>query len=104
VRLLTIGIAMGYLSVAALAADPDHPGAQLASVCAACHRLDSDDHTAGISPIAGIEPERLAGMMRAFQLDAQKNDIMHAVSLTLSDDEITAVASYLAALGKAKRP
>jgi cytochrome c553 len=102
-----LAIAMGCLSFLAPAAAADHSGAQIAVTCAACHRLDHpaiEDHKADIPPITGLDAETLASRMRSFQLNAQTNHIMHTVSLQLSDDEIAAVSSYLADLGKAKLP
>jgi sulfide dehydrogenase cytochrome subunit len=83
-------------------AGPGH-GAQIAATCAACHRLDG--RGAGTTPIIGFSADRLVGMMRAFRSNDTPNHIMHAVSLSLSDDDIAAVAQYLAALEKdAKQP
>jgi cytochrome c553 len=79
------------------AADSDR-GAQLAATCASCHRLDGRDQ--GIPSIIGLDPEKLVGMMQAFKSDERSSHIMHTVSLSLSDDEIAAVARYLAARGK----
>jgi sulfide dehydrogenase cytochrome subunit len=83
------------------AAEPDR-GAQIAATCASCHRLDSRDK--GIPSITGLDAEKLAGMMQAFESDATPNHIMRAVSLSLSDEEIAAVARFLAAQGKEATP
>ena len=84
------------------AAEPDR-GVQLASTCASCHRLDGRDK--GIPSIIGLDAEKLASMMHAFKSNESSSHIMHTVSLSLSDDEIRAVAHYLAARGKeAKSP
>jgi cytochrome c553 len=79
------------------AAEPDR-GAQLAATCASCHRVDGRDK--GIPSIVGLDAEKLAGMMQAFKSNERSSHIMHAVSLSLSDDEIAVVAHYLAARGK----
>jgi cytochrome subunit of sulfide dehydrogenase len=88
-----------FVSIAdrADAAD-DNRGAQLAATCASCHRPDGRDD--GIPSIVGVGAEKLAAMMQAFKSDDRSSHIMHAVSLSLSDDEIVALAHYLAALGK----
>ena len=78
-------------------------GAQLAAICASCHRLDGQG--AGMGSIVGLDGHKLTGLMQAFKSDESSNHIMHAVSLTLSDDEIATLAAYLAAQGKeAKQP
>lgn len=104
-RLLAVWIAGGICvsSVAATAAGDNRQGAQLAATCASCHRLDGRDM--GIPAIIGREAGKLVAMMRTFKSDESTNHIMHAVSLSLSNDEITGVAAYLATLGKeAKQP
>jgi cytochrome c553 len=105
---LTIASAVGWLSIAGSAsADDSRSGAQLAATCAACHQFDhksADDHKDDIASITGLEAGTLAGMMRAFQLNPQTNHVMYTVSRQLSDEEIDAVASYIADLGKAKGP
>ena len=70
-------------------------GAQLAASCASCHRLDGRDK--GIPPIAGLDADKVIGMMQAFKLSERPSLIMHGVSLSLSADESAAVAHYLAA-------
>lgn len=80
------------------AAVDNNRGSQLAATCASCHRLDG--HGKGIPSIVGLEVEKLAGMMQAFKSDERSSHIMRAVSLSLSNDEIAALAHYLAAQGK----
>ncbi len=98
---------MACLSIASPGAAADHSGARLAATCAACHRLDRQatvDPSLGIPPITGLEPEKLIIMMQGFRQNEQTDHIMHTVSRQLSDEEIAAVASYLANRGKAKQP
>jgi cytochrome subunit of sulfide dehydrogenase len=71
-------------------------GAQLAAMCAACHRLDGRDQ--GIPSIVGLEPEVLIDTMAAFRTGGRPGYIMHAVAISLSDEEVAAVAEYLATL------
>jgi sulfide dehydrogenase cytochrome subunit len=72
----------------------DNRGPQLAAMCASCHRLDGRDK--GIPSIVGLDKQRLAGAMVAFKSGERSSQIMHAVALSLSDDEIAALAEYLA--------
>jgi cytochrome c553 len=78
-------------------AAPDR-GAQIASICASCHRLDGGDQ--GIPSIVGVEPSKLFEKMREFRSKESPSHSMHTLSLSLSDDEITAVTQYLAGRGK----
>jgi cytochrome c553 len=70
-------------------------GAQLAALCASCHRLDGRDEA--IPSIVGLDKEKFAGVMAAFKSGARSSDIMHAVARSLSDAEIATLAEYLAA-------
>ncbi len=81
-------------SGAAVGADQ---GAQLAATCASCHRLDG--HDKGIPPIIGLGEERLTSAMLAYRASQSPSHIMHAIALSLSDEEIASVARYLAAQG-----
>jgi cytochrome subunit of sulfide dehydrogenase len=79
------------------AADNDR-GAQLAATCASCHRLDGRDR--GIPSIVGLSGEKFADVMHAFKSGERSSKIMHAVTLSLSDEEIGILAQYLAAQRK----
>jgi sulfide dehydrogenase cytochrome subunit len=77
--------------------------AELAAMCASCHRLDGRDK--GIPSIVGIDKKKFADTMAAFRSGAQSSSIMHAVALPLSDAEIATLAEYLAARPKqSKQP
>ena len=73
-------------------------GAQLAAMCASCHRLDGGDK--GIPAIVGMDKEKLAEAMAAFKSGARSSSIMHAVALQLSDAEIATLAEYPAVRAK----
>jgi cytochrome c553 len=93
-------IATGFVllvSQSGAAADADQ-GAQLAATCASCHRLDG--HDKGTPPIIGLGEERLTSALLAYRASESPNHIMHAIALSLSDEEIASVARYVAAQGK----
>jgi sulfide dehydrogenase cytochrome subunit len=77
-------------------------GAQLAAMCASCHRLDGGD--GGIPTILGMSPEMLTRAMLAYRSRERPGHIMRAVALSLSVEEIVIVARYLAALNRQVRP
>ena len=84
------------------AADNDR-GAQLAATCASCHRLDGRDK--GIPSIIGLDEETLTRAMQAFKSGERSSQIMHVMSLSLSNDEIVTLARYLSTLRvEGKRP
>jgi sulfide dehydrogenase cytochrome subunit len=83
-------------------ADNDR-GAQLAATCASCHRLDGRDK--GIPSIIGLDEETLIRAMQAFKSGERSSQIMHVMSLSLSNDEIATLAHYLSTLRiEVKRP
>jgi len=90
---LTISLVIGS-GDRGMAADQKR-GAQLAAMCASCHRLDGRDK--GIPSIVGLDKETFAGAMAAFKSGARASSIMRAVALSLSDAEIAILAEYLAA-------
>jgi len=84
-----------FVSISDRAAAADDRDARLAAICASCHRLDGGG--GGMASIVGWDVEKLIGAMQAFKSDERSSHIMRAVSLSLSDDEIAALARYLAA-------
>jgi len=96
-QIIVLFIATGMLVLAAkrgMAAD-DSQGAQLAAICASCHRLDGRDK--GIPSIVGLDQKQFVDVMAAFKSGERSSQIMHAIALSLSDGEIAALAAYLAA-------
>jgi len=103
-KMIAISIAAGSFIILAdrsQAADRDG-GAQLAAMCASCHRLDGGD--GGIPTILGISPGMLTRAMLAYRSHESPSHIMRAIALSLSDEEIATVARYLAALNRQVRP
>jgi sulfide dehydrogenase cytochrome subunit len=95
---LSITLSLVILIADRSSAAENDRGAQLAATCASCHRLDGRDK--GIPSIIGLGEEKLADVMQAFKSGERSSQIMHAVALSLSDEEIATVAHYLAAQGK----
>ena len=91
---LSIAVSLVILGADRGMAADNERGAELAAICAACHRLDGRDK--GIPPIVGLDKEKLAGAMAAFKSGARSSSIMHAVALSLNDAEIATLAEYLA--------
>lgn len=77
-------------------------GAELAAVCASCHRLDGRDH--GIPSIIGLDEATLVAEMRAFKSGERPGQIMRVISLSLTAEDFAAVARYLAAQRKDTTP
>lgn len=80
------------------AAAGNDQGRRVAAMCASCHRLDGGNK--GIPNIVGVGEEKLAAALLAYRASESPSHIMHAVALSLSDEEIVSVARYLAEQGK----
>lgn len=99
-RFIVLSVAAGLLLPTmdrSTAADNER-GAELAAMCAACHRLDGRDQA--IPSIVGMDPQKLADAMAAYRSGARSSVIMHAVALQLTEAEIATLAEYLAARTK----
>ena len=103
-RSLVLAIAASpiLLAAPARAAAANDQGGQIAAVCASCHRLDGGDRS--IPSIIGLGEDRLTRAMLAYRLGERPSHIMQAIALSLSDEEIAAVARFLAAQGKKAGP
>jgi cytochrome c553 len=83
---------------AAMAAEPaDGEKAYMRNACIECHG------TAGHSPdpdmfpkLAGLGREYIVEQLQAFRSGSRQNPIMQPVAATLTDDDIAAIAAYLA--------
>lgn len=65
--------------------------------CSACHGADGAG-TSTIPRLAGQHREYLAAQILAFRTNQRENPIMHANVEHMTDDQIRAIASYLASL------
>jgi cytochrome subunit of sulfide dehydrogenase len=98
--ILVLVIAAGFFTLnaeAAVAADHER-GAELAAMCASCHRLDGRDRA--IPSIVGMDKQTFIEAMAAYKSGARSSSIMHAVALQLSDAEVATLAAYLGARAK----
>jgi cytochrome c553 len=101
---ILLSVATGVLVPIAnrgIAAD-DSRGAQLAAICASCHRIDGRDK--GIPSIVGLNQKQFADVMAAFKSGARSSQIMHAIALSLSDGEVATLAEYLTARPTGTKP
>jgi P-type Cu2+ transporter len=92
-------VALAFAALLMLGSNPSaaaegERGAMLASACASCHRLDGRDK--GIPSIVGRDAETIMALMRSFRSGERQSQIMHAVAIAFTDEEIATVARYLA--------
>jgi cytochrome subunit of sulfide dehydrogenase len=69
-------------------------GAQLAATCASCHGPNGSDK--GIPAIIGIDRQKITDRMLAYKGSERPSHVMHAIALSLSEEELASVARYLA--------
>ena len=105
------GVSVGFLIAAclvllgarAVAAASDDQGFQIAAACASCHGPAGSEQ--GIPSIAGVDEQTIIRAMQAYRANEAPSHVMHAVVLSLTDEELASVAHYLATVGeKASSP
>jgi len=85
------------LAAAALAAPADDKlGRSIAATCTGCHGTDGVS-AGGIPTLAGVDKDRLAGLMREFRDGNRPATVMHQHAKGYSDEQIDAVAAWFAA-------
>lgn len=100
-----VNVAVGILCASTAMAETDGQRLFLegtdngATACAVCHGSDgSGNAAAGFPRVAGLDAEYLEKQLRDFQAGTRTNPMMASVASQLSDDQISAVASYAASL------
>jgi cytochrome c553 len=77
-------------------------GAQIAAACASCHDPTGGDR--GIPPIVGLAEQKIIAAMDGYRASELPSHVMHAVALSLTDEELASVARYLAAQATGSNP
>jgi sulfide dehydrogenase cytochrome subunit len=92
----TIAITV-VLAAAALSANAQESGRNLASACAICHGTQGRAVTKDVIPLAGLPREHIATQMRAFRDGQRPATVMHQIAKGYSDAQIDAMAAWFAA-------
>jgi cytochrome subunit of sulfide dehydrogenase len=82
---------MALMTTTAAAAPP--PGA---SSCSGCHPASASADTK-VPPIRGRDPAEIVAAMEAFRSGQRPSTVMGRIAKGFSDDEIQAIAAWLAA-------
>ena len=98
----SFAVCLMILSVNRAVGADNERGAELAAMCASCHRLDGSGKA--IPSIVGMDKQKLIDAIAAYQSGARASSIMHAVALQLGDGETATLADYLAARPKEGTP
>lgn len=81
---------------AAWAGDVEY-GAYLAAECSSCHQSGGNEETQ-IPTIAGMEEESFIAVMQAYKSKQLENVAMQTIASGLDDEQLAALAAYLATL------
>jgi cytochrome c len=84
-----------YGGTRALAGDPAY-GEYLASECVTCHQASG--RADGIPSIVGWPREAFMRALLAYKTNARSHEVMRMVTMSLSDEEIAALAAYFGGL------
>lgn len=92
---LVLGLWLSSLLVpgGAIAADASQ-GAQIAATCASCHDPGGRGHA--IPPVTSLDEHTIIRLMHHYRSREGLSHVMHAVALSLSEEELVAVARHLA--------
>jgi cytochrome subunit of sulfide dehydrogenase len=82
------------LLITSARAGEQQQGTELAATCASCHGPTGSAQ--GIPSLAGLDEHRIISVTAGYRSSESPNHIMHAVALSLSDEELKRVARYLA--------
>jgi cytochrome subunit of sulfide dehydrogenase len=83
------------------AAEDISEGSRIAATCASCH--DPAGRVLGIPPIVTLDEQAIVKRMLDYRASESPSHVMHAVALSLSDEEVKAVARYLSEKADAGR-
>ena len=96
---LTVPVMLALASNRAAVAQDNKPdqltlGKHLAQECTTCHRADGRAST--IPTIVGLEPDYFITTMKFYKSGARDNPVMNSVAAMLDDEQLSALAVYLA--------
>jgi cytochrome c len=93
---LALEVEHAVTRILAIEGDPDY-GAYLGGECVTCHQKSG--HAGGVPPISGLPVDYTVGALVAYKLGARTNDVMKLMTARLGDEEIAALAVYIAGMG-----
>jgi cytochrome c553 len=92
---LTGSLILGLMSAQAVNAANIYAGsAKAAAVCSQCHGIRTPSADAPFPPLAGRDVEYLKTALKQYRDKTRKSDIMNAIAGSLSDEDISNVATY----------
>ncbi|MGI9522272.1 MAG: c-type cytochrome [Hyphomicrobiaceae bacterium] len=95
VALVSIGV---LLSVSQVRADDAALGEYLSSQCTTCHQLSGG--VTGIPSIIGWDEASFRAVMQSYRNKERENQAMQNIAVTLSDEDIAALAAYFGSVNE----
>ncbi len=94
---LSSTLILGLLSAHSVNAANLYAGhATAAAVCSQCHGIKTPAAGAPFPPLAGRDADYLKSALKQYRDKTRKSDIMNAIAGSLSDSDISNVATYYA--------
>jgi cytochrome c len=93
---LALEVEHAVTRILALEGDPAY-GAYLGGECVTCHQQSG--HASGIPPISGLPVDYTVQALVAYKLGARTSDVMKLMTARLGDEEIAALAVFIADIG-----
>jgi cytochrome c len=94
---MALALATAGLIAGDAAGADDELGAYLAESCASCHQANV--RNGPIPVITGLDEAQFVSIIRAYRSGERPDSIMQAVAGSLSDEEVAALAHFLATRG-----
>jgi cytochrome c553 len=91
-----IVLSVGFVLAAAFAHAEDKVGRSIAANCTGCHGTNGVS-AGGIPSLAGLDRDRIAGLLREFRDGKRPATVMHQHSKGYTEEQIDAVAAWFAA-------
>jgi cytochrome c553 len=97
IHLLRIAAATLLALASASQAQDANLGRNLAATCANCHGTNGQVRGDVVKPLAGVPADKIVAAFNDFKSGALPATIMHQIARGFSDDQVKAIAAYLAA-------
>ncbi|MDO9141861.1 MAG: cytochrome c [Methylobacter sp.] len=97
--LVTASLLLGLAAISNANAASIYAGqAKAEAVCSQCHGIKNPSAEAPFPPLAGRDADYLKTALKQYRDKTRQSDIMNAIAGSLSDDDISNVATYYARL------
>ena len=98
IKFILSGIALGFLTQMAYAADYEAGKQKATGVCAHCHGNNGISSSDQIPNLQGQKADYLKSALKAYQEGTRKAPIMNNMATNLSEQEIDNLAAYFSGL------